>query len=274
MCIELKEGDRDRIITALKNRIDVNFYIFADLEMGTIGKDFKVWKLQADIPSYVLFIRKNLVISFDTPFACINQIRQILDKIGLANLKYINGRPELLKKLDLDAYGYTLRSTTLLELDLSKHEFKPKLDGNYTFCQLETKEDFASLFRFYHSNPENTHEYPESDFDYFIEKKLSALKSGCTSLALKENNEIVSVAAISVKSKYGAMIVGVATRTDRRRRGLAQNTVSYLCNLAKQQGLLKLVLQFDNPNAGRLYKKIGFMETSNYGYLSYIGSDK
>lgn len=272
MCIELEEKDRNEIVDALKNRIDVNFYIYADLEMGIIGKDFKVWKLQTSTPSYVLLIRKNLVISYDTPLDCVGHIREIVDKIGLDRLKYINGSPNLLSRLNLDSCGYKLRSTTLLELNLSEYEFQPKLDENYEFHTLETEDDFARLFRFYQSNPENAHEYPESEYNYFIEKKISSLKHGCTSLVLKEGNEIVSAAAISNKSKYRAMIVSVATRADRRRRGFAQSTVSFLCNLAKQQGLLKLVLQFDNPNAGRLYKRIGFAETSSYGYLTYVGS--
>ncbi len=75
---------------------------------------------------------------------------------------------------------------------------------------------------------------------------------------------LAAIACTSAENPLSAMIVGVATRADCRRMGLATRLVSRLCRLCLDDGLLMLCLFYDNPDAGSIYRRIGFRERGGF----------
>lgn len=70
------------------------------------------------------------------------------------------------------------------------------------------------------------------------------------------------------ESDRSAMIVSVATRPGFRGRGYASATVAALCRGAFAGGKQFLCLFYDNPDAGRIYRRLGFAELGQYAMLS------
>lgn len=68
---------------------------------------------------------------------------------------------------------------------------------------------------------------------------------------------LVSVAQSEFEDENHAVIVGVATDPAYRNRGLANRCLSVLCKQLLDEGK-SLYLQYDNPEAGRIYEKMGF----------------
>lgn len=81
------------------------------------------------------------------------------------------------------------------------------------------------------------------------------------------DGRLAAIAETSAENSQSAMIVGVATKKELRGRGYASAVVSALCTDCFQRGKKFLCLFYDNPNAGRIYNRIGFREIGEYGIL-------
>jgi predicted GNAT family acetyltransferase len=75
---------------------------------------------------------------------------------------------------------------------------------------------------------------------------------------------LLATALTSAENSMSAMVVGVATRPGWRRRGLASAAVGALCRDCLRRGMRFLCLFYDNPEAGRIYRRIGFTELGEY----------
>lgn len=86
------------------------------------------------------------------------------------------------------------------------------------------------------------------------DKLISARGRG---VALEEKGRILSLAQTDFESRDGALIVGVATRTDYRNKGLASYCLEELIEILQREGK-DLYLQYDNLEAGKIYERLGF----------------
>lgn len=96
----------------------------------------------------------------------------------------------------------------------------------------------------------------------------SSIRAGHRTVAILEvDDTIVATASTAAENTRSAMIVGVATHPEYRYRGFARACLSHLCRdfLARDR---MLCLFYDNPDAGRLYRQIGFRETDRWAIFS------
>jgi predicted GNAT family acetyltransferase len=94
----------------------------------------------------------------------------------------------------------------------------------------------------------------------FKEILLNDLKAGTAhGYYIEIDGNIVSYAQTSAENSKSAMVVSVMTDENYRRRGLASVCIKELCNdmIRKQR---TLCLFYKNPEAGEIYKRIGFKE--------------
>lgn len=80
---------------------------------------------------------------------------------------------------------------------------------------------------------------------------------------IREGRRIVASATITAENSRNGMIIGVATAPDRRGRGYARTCVARLCREMAGAGK-SVVLFYDNPEAGRLYKELGFRDINRW----------
>ncbi|WHY86980.1 GNAT family N-acetyltransferase [Neobacillus novalis] len=74
-----------------------------------------------------------------------------------------------------------------------------------------------------------------------------------------ENDVITSCVSTTAENSMSAMIVGVCTRKEYRRKGLATAIMQKLFKDVLDEGKT-LCLFYDNPAAGRIYKRLGFKD--------------
>jgi GNAT superfamily N-acetyltransferase len=82
---------------------------------------------------------------------------------------------------------------------------------------------------------------------------------------LYEDGRLVSCAQSEFETEEMALIVGVATAPDCRGRGLATVCVQALIDELKKPGR-GFALQYENPDAGRIYKRLGFKRVDRLGH--------
>ena len=92
------------------------------------------------------------------------------------------------------------------------------------------------------------------------EKLLKVLESNSgRTFYIEEDRKMVSIASTTAENSISAMIVGVATLEQYRGRGYASLLVSAIAVELLSEGKA-LCLFYDNPAAGKIYKRLGFKD--------------
>ncbi|MDO5009333.1 MAG: GNAT family N-acetyltransferase [Intestinibacter bartlettii] len=95
-----------------------------------------------------------------------------------------------------------------------------------------------------------------------IEGLRSNLKSG-RGYCIEDRKKVISMAKSTAENKNTAMIIGVGTHPKYRNQGLATKCLVKLCEELLEQGI-KPCLFYDNEEAGKLYRKLGFKTIDNW----------
>jgi len=85
---------------------------------------------------------------------------------------------------------------------------------------------------------------------------------------IERDGLVVATASTSAENSMSAMVVGVATHPDYRGQGLATRVTSKLCADVAAEGRT-LCLFYDNPDAGSIYKRIGFRDIGRWSMLYF-----
>ena len=96
---------------------------------------------------------------------------------------------------------------------------------------------------------------------------VGSIASPLCCAALSDNGEIASCGMAVVQDQWVGLF-DIVTHEQRRRQGLAGELIAHLLAWARRQGARHAYLQVmrDNPNALRLYDKIGFTAQYEYWY--------
>ncbi|MCM3670357.1 GNAT family N-acetyltransferase [Mesobacillus maritimus] len=76
---------------------------------------------------------------------------------------------------------------------------------------------------------------------------------------LEESGKFIACASTTAENTMSAMIVGVCTYKNFRQRGLATEILQKMVKDVLNEGKI-LCLFYDNPAAGRIYKRLGFQD--------------
>lgn len=97
-----------------------------------------------------------------------------------------------------------------------------------------------------------------------------SLSHGGRMYGIFDHGLLVAVAGTAAENSMSAMVVSVSTLPPYRRRGYASALVSKLCGDCLKEGMKFLCLFYDNPEAGRLYQRLGFKEVGQYAMVRSV----
>lgn len=103
--------------------------------------------------------------------------------------------------------------------------------------------------------------------DFFANDHYQNIAAGKLKVLYKaEDGKMVSTAGVFIESSRTAIIVGVATPPAHRRKGYASEMIRAICQeLAADE--MSIYLFYNNPDAGNLYKQLGFYEAAKWKVL-------
>jgi len=90
---------------------------------------------------------------------------------------------------------------------------------------------------------------------------------------IRDKGKMVAFAQTSAENSQSAMITSVMTHLDHRKKGYATLCVEKLCYELIEDGI-SLCLYYVNPDAGKIYRKIGFKEIGTWGIGRFQGDKK
>lgn len=120
--------------------------------------------------------------------------------------------------------------------------------------QLATPEDIPAIARL----------FDEIDDFEKSEDREGSLKVGMESKSartyfIRKGDKLVSSASTTAENSASAMVVGVCTHPDFTKIGYASQCMERLCKDLINESK-SLCLFYDNPDAGRIYKRLGFQD--------------
>jgi|GEM_PF-54003 len=263
--------EKPALLETLKKKPIENLFAIGDLENFPLEADFlDVLALyQPDsaqrLDSLVVRYHQNLIVACPEKTCLMEPLRSVSDH---PSIQFISGRTDVLKQLMPHRPEFDFRSMSLLSIE--KSNFRPFEPTPAMAAQLATYQEpevasladipaladlFASITEFSHS----------TDREERIRELTTAMESGsCHYSIQRDQGQIIASAGTTAENSTSAMIVGVCTALQHRGRGIASRLVSSLCNQLIGQRFQSLALFYDNPDAGRIYRRLGFTDTGDW----------
>lgn len=254
---ELTEMDREIVITFLKREPSFNLFLIGDIFNYGFEKEFQqVWG------------------DFDSS----GELRAVL-------LRYFgNYLPYAPKEFDIDGFVEIMEKGNKLEILSATEEMVEyfetfqnlPLDWNskrtFYFAELDRvdllseKRELAFSIRKMHVDDidqviqlrDSIEEFNDTPANPETLRQSLESESGRGYVAEVEDR-VIAMAQTVAENPYAAMIIGVGTDVSYRNHGLASALVSQLCREVLAEGK-RVCLFYDNPDAGNIYKRIGFRE--------------
>lgn len=257
MIRKLEENDRSKVLDYLYKSASLNIFIIGDIEAFGFEQDFQSiygeFDQEKEYISVLLFYRENVIF-----YSHIDQFNSEWIKILDTNeYSYFSGRLLLMELIYPHLEGFEYKEMYFSE---AKDYALLKSDKNLFIKELESREDACKVYDILSSIEEFN--VSKQTKEHFVEGKMKSISMGATYYIEEDGKAICTVAATAETTK-NAMIVGVATATSARKRGLATKLMIHLMNEYKQKNKY-LCLFYDNPKAGAIYKRLGFKDTEKW----------
>ncbi|WP_332650078.1 GNAT family N-acetyltransferase [Lysinibacillus sp. 54212] len=111
-------------------------------------------------------------------------------------------------------------------------------------------------------------EFAQGTFSVQGRERAEQYKTGRTYTVRDQHGVMVASASTTAENSQSAMIVGVGTKPGYEKRGYATLCMEKLCSELLGEGK-SLCLFYDNPAAGSIYKRLGFVDISMWTMVRY-----
>lgn len=256
---KLTENDRARILDYVSFEPEFNIFFIGDIEnFGVDSEDVAIYthEINGHWDALILIFQKNCVVYSRNPAYDADAVAGFLktQDIGM-----ISGKADIVARLT-DYFPDRRYSTTIM----TKCERVLSDDGTPDGINLRrlTPDDAETVVDLMAGVEEFHDRY--ADRDYSVHMLRRNLTCGTLGFGAFKDGALVAVAQATAGNSQSAMLVGVATHPDARGKGYASAVVSAVCRASFDEGKQFLCLFYSNPQAGRIYNRIGFIPIGEY----------
>ena len=256
------DDSKDLVLKYLSYEPYFNTYIFGDIDkFGLESNTVKIFvDNKQDIHCVLMeFLGDFVVYSYDNNF----KVKSIAEYIE-ASVDYenccISGKGSTVDVLSAYLQGKKLRKTFLAALENFEYAEYDKIYESVVRLNDGNAKDLLELFC-------SIDEFKAKYKNYSEERMLRDMNNGRFFGIFGDDGKLVAAAASTAESKICAMITNVCTHPNHRRKGNAEQILCVLLKSMLDDGIKNICLYYDNPNAARLYNKLGFVEKGIYKTL-------
>jgi predicted GNAT family acetyltransferase len=255
--VKLTERDRARALKWLKKEPELNLFIIGDIENFGFDADFQdVWAFQDDrgkIQGIVLRYYLHWIISFSRSKDAIESLPLLSSAKQPLNISGELSAIELLA----NALG---SGEVKRQFFASRPAESAQFDGE---CELVSEETAREAFEFLDQIEEFGNARSFESFNRGIVSGTSRV------VILRKDGRIISTASSTAENSVNAMIIGVATLAGFRKLGYATRVMNHLLQLLSLEHKASCLF-YSNPEAGRIYKGLGYKDIGKWGILNDI----
>ena len=257
MIRKLEEKDRKETLDFLSEEPSINLFAIGDIESFGFNEDFQdVWGEYDDykLTGVLLRYNQNFIPYWKKDNFNPDKFKDIIRNSPIKG-RMMSGKKIIMENFESIFDNFKKRETYFCELKKAEKLVDDTFEVKIAKISDKNRiPKFINSIKEFNNSPNTT---PEQ-----FEKKLLT-NSGKSYYIENSNGEIISIAQTTAENSFSAMVVGVATRQDYRKKGLVSKCMSKLCFDYLQEGKT-LCLFYDNPEAGKIYKRIGFKEIEKW----------
>lgn len=258
MIRKLTKNDEELVLSFLSEEPSINLFILGDIETFGFDSDFQELWGEFDHLGVIKAVLLRFYQSF-IPYAKgefnVSGFASIINKFPYPI--FLSGKSEIVEKLEQyeglqlgeKQVTYFAECREDKHLTLNSDELEIKEAGLEDIDQIM---DLRSTIEEFHIR---------SDARDMLLKSMES-KTARTYYT-EENGVFTSCVSTTAENSHSAMIVGVCTKSDYRRKGLATAIMNKLFKDVLNEGKV-LCLFYDNPEAGRIYKRLGFKDIGTW----------
>jgi len=255
MIRKLTINDQEKVLKYLYKEASLNIFIIGDIENYGFDKDFQTiygeFDKKDNYKSVLLNYRENMIYYCDKEY--FNE--DWMEIINSHEFKFFSGSKKLVTLIEPFIKGTTNKTMYFAEANSIDVDFS-SIDNNVV--ELSNKEDAYLLYDLLISIPE-FFGMKDQVKEEFAQRKMETKNDGITYI-IKRDNKVISSAATVAETSINAMVIAVATDKDYRKLGLASKVMIKLLNEYINNKEKYLCLFYDNPEAGKIYKRLGFKD--------------
>ncbi len=250
MILKIDSSYNDKLKEYLKKEVDFNMFILGDIERYGYDNYFlDIWMeiSNGNIRGVLLRYFEYLIFYSQGKFN-VKEFSKLINNMGYSE---ISGKSEA--------------------LEILKPYINVSKERRVKFCSLENNEQIFVEEKKYKirkikfgniSKIVKLYEMIDEFENTTIENIKNGLKTG-RGYCIEIDKKVVAMAKSTLESDTHAMIVGVGTHPNYRNQGLATKCIIKICRELVEENK-KPCLFYDNEEAGKIYRKIGFIEKGNW----------
>ncbi|MED1665281.1 GNAT family N-acetyltransferase [Brevibacillus laterosporus] len=255
MIRKLTEADREAFIDLVAKERSLNLFLIGDVENFGFSTHFQElwgeWSADDQTKLSAVLLRYYHAYVFYAPASFdLKGFSEIL--LADKKLEVLSGKQDCLQAFASYLPKHVIKTTYFAELvDDSQ---LPKDEINKFEVKKATVHDVKKIV-----NLRNQIEEFGTSADAEEALRHTLESSTGRTYYVEMNTETVACASTTAECSMAAMIVGVCTHTNYRKRGYASACMVALCRDVLAEGR-NLCLFYDNPVAGAIYKRLGFQD--------------
>ncbi len=248
----LTESDRKQVLDYLYKDQNYNIFPIGDIEKFGFDQDFQTvygeFNEKGEYLSVFLLYRENAIY-----YSHLNHFNhEYLEIFKQHHFEIINGKSELIELLKPHLVDFDIKKTYFCQAKKITAEIP---SNTQDVMVLTTKYDCERLYDLLADIEEFS--ITRKSKEDFVEGKLKSISMGIT-LYLEDDGKIVSTVATTAETTKSAMVVAVGTAKPYRKKGYASKLMLALMDYYINGKGKDLCLFYDNPEAGKIYLRLGF----------------
>lgn len=261
----LTERDREQTLSFLGQESAVNVFLIGDIYNHGFESDFQ--QLWGDFdPNGHLRAVLLRYYEYWIPYA-----RSDFDVEGFAHIMQNGQALKMLSGIDRAVEPFRNIPNLPFQWEKSRRTYFAQLTELSSLEKMEKDVD-VSIRRMKYTDievlaglSEKIEEFTSRDWEEEYQRMFSSHDS--RGLWAEKNGRAVAMVRTAAENPASAMIVGVGTHPSWRKKGLATQLMIRLCREVLKEGK-HLALFYDNPEAGSIYRRLGFREIGTWNMVS------
>lgn len=260
------EADRERILAYIANEPEMNLFISGDIEnYGVDREPVAIYAFENEEGEWDSLVLKYF--DYYTPYSqnAVFDAGVMAQFLRSMQMDGLSGKAEVIAALAPYFPEFSTRASYMCRCNATVNSAKLPEGAEVRLLGEDDVEAVVSLLVLI---DEFASSYGSGEAAKRSAKHLRAgLAHGSLLYGLFEDGALVSTAGTTAANSRSAMITSVATHPSCRGKGYASAVVAELCNRSFAQGKRFLCLFYHNPDAGRIYRRIGFEEIGAYAMM-------
>ena len=254
MIRKLNKKDINILTTYLKQSPAINIFMIGDLENFGIETGFQTYWGEFNENGSLIAVMLRYYKGFNMYSRADFDVEGFTEIMMTYDHDVLSGDVKILEKFEPYLKNYEIRDCYFAEIKTAPIVTDEK------GIQIANASDAPKIAQM-ENKIEEFRKVPINERIQQLEKKITT-KAGRV-YYIEEEGDILSAASSTAENSVSAMIVGVATVKTARNKGYVTKIMKKLvADLLKEKE--SVCLFYDNPNAGEIYKKIGFEDVAKW----------